>query len=76
MVFITVSYDHLKHNNILIFTYKKAGEYNYLSFTTRNRESLRDLPKVVQDVCSKTGSVTHFQRMRFHTALQQEQADS
>lgn len=31
MAFITVGYEHLMHINKLIFTYKKTGEYNYLS---------------------------------------------
>lgn len=59
MAFITVGYEHLMHINKLIFTYQKAGEYNYLSFTTGNRESLRDLLNVMQEVCSRTGNITH-----------------
>lgn len=47
MAFITVGYEHLMHINKLIFTYQRAGEYNYLNFTTGNRESLRDLLEVI-----------------------------
>jgi len=39
MAFITVGYEHLMHINKLIFIYQEAGEYNYLNFTTGNRES-------------------------------------
>lgn len=59
MVFITVGCEQLMHINKLIFTYQKAGEYNYLNFTTGNGESFRDLIKVIQEVCSKTGNVTY-----------------
>lgn len=59
ITFITVGYEHLMHINKLIFTYQKAGGYSYLNFTTGNRGSLRDLLKVIKEVCSKTGNVTH-----------------
>lgn len=36
------------HINKLIFTYQKAGEYNYLNFTTGIRGSLSSLLKVKQ----------------------------
>lgn len=72
MAFMTVGYECLMHINKLIFTYRKAGEYNYLNFTTGN--SFRDLLKVVQEFCSKTRTIMHFLRMRFHTVSQRDQA--
>lgn len=38
MAFMTVGYECLMHINKLIFIYRKAGEYNYINFTTGNRE--------------------------------------